>query len=141
MQPETEASHISNLLRPYAEKYRCSVNEFTRMYDHGQVHEPELDEYFRHDRAVRESGHDTSYRVERRCANLATIDLQALLYKYEVDIAELIRDEFDDDLDGEHSAVWFEHAAFRQRQVDTYLWNEGKGLKFDYDLCQQEHTK
>ena len=138
--PETEPSHFTNLLRPYAEKYQCSVNEFTRMYEHGQVHEPELDEYFRHDRAVRESGHDTSYRVERRCANLATIDLQALLYKYEVDIAELIRDEFDDDLDGERSAVWFERAAFRQRQVDTYLWNEGKGLYFDYDLCQQEQS-
>lgn len=52
-----------------------------------------------HDRAVRESGHDTSYRLERRCANLATIDLNALLYKYEMDIALAIQEVFDDSLD------------------------------------------
>ena len=51
------------------------------MYNHGEVKEPELDEYFMHDRGVRESGHDTSYRFEKRCASLATIDLNALLYK------------------------------------------------------------
>lgn len=54
---------------------------------------------FLHDRAVRESGHDTTYRFEKRCANLGTIDLCSLLYKYEVDIATTIRDHFDDDLE------------------------------------------
>lgn len=143
--PETEPSHFTALLHPYAEKYRCSVNEFTRMYDERKVHEPELDEYFRHDRAVRESGHDTSYRVERRCADLAMIDLQALLYKYERDMGEMIRDEFGDALDiGEcepmHSAEWFERAAFRKQQVDKFCWNEGKGLYFDYDLRTGEQS-
>ena len=38
-------------------------------------------------RAVRESGHDTTYRFEKICGNLGTIDLNSLLYKYEVDIA------------------------------------------------------
>lgn len=28
-----------------------------------------------------QSGHDTTYRFEKRCANLATIDLNSLLYK------------------------------------------------------------
>lgn len=159
--PETEASHFTNLLRPYAEKYGCSVNEFTRMYDYGQVSEPELDEYFRHDRAVRESGHDTSYRVERRCANLAMIDLQALLYRYEMDLAELIRDELGDELvlsesfvmcplpqqpvanstdAALNSAEWFERAALRKERVDTYCWNEGKSLYYDYDLVMKEQS-
>ena len=159
--PETEASHFTALLRPYAEKYQCSVNEFTRMYDNQEVQEPDLDEYFRHDRAVRESGHDTSYRVERKCADLATIDLQSLLFKYERDIGELIRDEFDDELeltdefrlDTSHgaeagrlvsklqrSAEWFERAAFRKKQVDAYCWNEGKGLYYDYNLRKGEQS-
>lgn len=159
--PETEASHFTALLRPYAEKYQCSVNEFTRMYDKQEVQEPDLDEYFRHDRAVRESGHDTSYRVERKCADLATIDLQSLLFKYERDIGELIRDEFDDQLeltdefrlDTTHgaeagrsvsklqrSAEWFERAAFRKKQVDAYCWNEGKGLYYDYNLRKGEQS-
>ena len=36
--------------------------EFVKAYNMGEVEEPELDEYFLHDRGVRESGHDTSYR-------------------------------------------------------------------------------
>ncbi|PWN22422.1 putative neutral trehalase [Microstroma glucosiphilum] len=165
--PETEASHFTHVLRPYAEKYGISVNEFTHKYNYGLVDEPELDEYFLHDRAVRESGHDTSYRLEKRCANLATIDLNALLYKYEVDIATAIRELFDDKLELEDdfvlgatlppsmsdqqpdtpsrsietpqtSAEWFARAAFRKKQVDKYCWNEGRGLYYDYDTVKEE---
>lgn len=159
--PETEASHFTSLLRPYADKYGCSVNEFTRMYNYQKVSEPELDEYFRHDRAVRESGHDTSYRVERRCANLVTIDLQALLFKYEMDLGELIRDVFHDELvlsedfvmhahagiaerrsldEPLRSQEWFTRAGFRRQQVDTYLWNEGRSLYFDYNIVEKEQS-
>lgn len=46
-----------------------------------------------------QSGHDTTYRFEKRCANLATIDLNSLLYKYEMDIATAIRDVFNDSLE------------------------------------------
>ncbi|PWN41816.1 trehalase-domain-containing protein [Ceraceosorus guamensis] len=167
--PETEASHFTHVLRPYAEKYGCSVNEFTHKYNHGEVHEPALDEYFMHDRGVRESGHDTSYRFEKRCASLATIDLNSLLYKYEVDIATAIREVFDDKLELEDdftlwaplppnyadkqpdepshshsapqtSAEWFARAAYRKQQVDKYLWNEGKSLYFDYDTSTQRQA-
>ncbi|GAA6000499.1 hypothetical protein JCM10207_008040 [Rhodosporidiobolus poonsookiae] len=100
--PETEASHFTAVLQPYADKLGISVNEFTEQYDSGEVQVPELDEYFLHDRGVRESGHDTTYRFEKRCANLGTIDLCSLLYKYEIDIATAIRDHFDDALELEH---------------------------------------
>jgi hypothetical protein len=80
--PETEASHFTHILQPYADKHGLSVLEFADAYDAQELLEPELDEYFMHDRAVRESGHDTTYRFEKRCANLATIDLNALLYKF-----------------------------------------------------------
>lgn len=79
--PETEASHFTHILQPYAEKHGISVNEFIDQYNDGELEEPGLDEYFMHDRGVRESGHDTTYRFEKRCANLATIDLNALLFK------------------------------------------------------------
>ena len=87
--PETEATHFTHILRPFAEKHGISINEFTRKYNNGEIKEPDLDEYFMHDRAVRESGHDTSYRLEKRCGNLATIDLNALLYKVSHEDAEL----------------------------------------------------
>ena len=58
--PETEASHFTHILKPFAEKHGISVNEFIQRYDDGDVKEPDLDTYFLHDRAVRESGHDTT---------------------------------------------------------------------------------
>ncbi|CCL99293.1 uncharacterized protein FIBRA_01309 [Fibroporia radiculosa] len=163
--PETEATHFTHILEPYAAKHGLSVLEFSERYNDGTIKEPELDEYFLHDRAVRESGHDTTYRFEKRCANLGTIDLQALLYKYEVDIGTAIREVFDDELELEQdfplapfppspeayanphrvsskarpqtSAIWFERAEFRKNMIDKYCWNESKSLYFDYDTVQE----
>ena len=67
-----------------------SIPEFAKKYQAGEILEPGLDEYFLHDRAVRESGHDTTYRFDGRCANLATIDLNSLTYKYAIDLEKLI---------------------------------------------------
>lgn len=39
---------------------------------------------------VRESGHDTTYRFDGCCANLATIDLNSLVFRYEMDLAEFL---------------------------------------------------
>jgi alpha,alpha-trehalase len=164
--PETEATHFTHILEPFAAKHGLSVLEFSEKYNEGILKEPELDEYFLHDRAVRESGHDTTYRFEKRCANLATIDLQALLYKYEVDIGTAIREVFDDELELEedfelqpfpptpeayanpkressksrfqNSDEWFERAEFRRQQIDKYLWNESKSLYFDWDTAQEQ---
>ncbi|GAA5828689.1 hypothetical protein JCM3766R1_003790 [Sporobolomyces carnicolor] len=97
--PETEASHFTSVLAPYAEELGISVNEFIERYDAGEIDNPALEDYFLHDRGVRESGHDTTYRFEKRCANLGTIDLCSLLYKYEIDIATVIHEHFGDELD------------------------------------------
>ncbi len=84
--PETEATHFTHILQPFAEKHGISVLDFIDQYNDGDLKEPDLDDYFMHDRAVRESGHDTTYRFEKRCANLATIDLNALLFKVSSEI-------------------------------------------------------
>ncbi|GAA5866536.1 hypothetical protein JCM3774_004005 [Rhodotorula dairenensis] len=97
--PETEASHFTAVLQPHADKLGISVNEFTEGYNAGEIECPELDEYFLHDRGVRESGHDTTYRFEKKAADLGSVDLCALLYKYEIDIATIIRDHFNDELE------------------------------------------
>lgn len=164
--PETEAAHFTHILEPYALKHGISVLEFSEKYNDGIIKEPDLDEYFLHDRAVRESGHDTTYRFEKRCANLATIDLQSLLYKYEIDIGSAIHEVFGDELELEEdfplspfpptvkayatphressrkrvqkSPEWFERAEFRRQQIDKYLWNENKHLYFDYDTVKEQ---
>lgn len=143
--PETEASHFDHIILPYANKLGITKDEYMRRYNDGDIKEPELDEYFLHDRAVRESGHDTTYRFEKVCANLATIDLNALLYKYEVDIAHAIRHILDNDLQDEQGVRqsaddWEQRAKLRKERIDKYLWNEEKSLYYDYDTVKEEQA-
>lgn len=152
--PETEASHFTQVLTPWAEKHGMTFNEFVEAYNHGKVHVPYLDDYFRHDRAVRESGHDTSYRLEHVAADLAVVDINALLYKYEVDIGRCIRNYFKDRLEIpsefcsgtmkpgqiETSAMWERRAGKRRANVDKYLWDEEAGMYFDYNVVKKQRT-
>ena len=152
--PETESTHFYHILKPYAEKHGVSFEEFVRKYNYGEIKSADLDEYFLHDRAVRESGHDTSYRLENVCANLATVDLNSLLYKYETDIARFIRMEFNDKLEippefqtpenkdkgFESSAVWDRRARRRKAAMEKYMWDEANGMYFDYDTVKKEMT-
>ncbi|CAO3630836.1 unnamed protein product [Mucor hiemalis] len=148
--PETEASHFDHVIEPYAEAAKLSVNEYMQAYNDGTIKEPKLDEYFLHDRAVRESGHDTTYRYEKVCANLATIDLNSLLYKYEMDLAETIENLYDGEIsfiekvNGQDTLIrhtaddWKDRASIRKEKIDKYLWNEEKHLYFDYDTILEK---
>ncbi len=143
--PETEPGHYDTLLRPYAKRAGCEVHEYARKMIAGEIDEPELQEYFLHDRAVRESGHDTSYRIENRCAHLNTVDLNSLLYKYEIDIAEIISHHFDEALsmpDGsvERSDAWRQRAEKRRELVNQLLWNDERGMYFDYHFVEKQQT-
>ncbi|KAJ5574716.1 Neutral trehalase [Penicillium hetheringtonii] len=153
--PETEPSHFTHILTPYAEKHGMTFKEFVKAYNTRAVVEPELDDYFLHDRAVRESGHDTSYRLERICADLATVDLNSLLYKYEVDIARIIRVHFQDklhipqefrtaatkDIEYEGSAAWDRRARKRKQTMDQLMWDSEKGMFFDYNTVKKERKE
>lgn len=142
--PETEIDHFDSLLAPYYKKYNTSRGEFARMYNDGKVTEPALDEFFLHDRGVRESGHDTTYRFENVCAYLATIDLNSLLFKYENDIADVIEeffeDKYHDPLDGSvtDTRYWRDLADKRRSTITKYMWDEKTGFFFDYNTKTQE---
>ncbi|CAO0797282.1 unnamed protein product [Mucor circinelloides] len=144
--PETEASHFDHVIQPYAMEANLTINEYMEAYNDGTIKEPRLDEYFLHDRAVRESGHDTTYRYEKVCANLATIDLNSLLYKYETDIADTIDLLFDGELSftedntlvKHRSREWRQRAAIRKERINKYLWNEEKSLYYDYDTVLEK---
>jgi alpha,alpha-trehalase len=152
--PETEASHFVHILTPYAKKHGMTFEEFVEAYNTDKVKEPALDDYFLHDRAVRESGHDTSYRLEGCAADLATVDLNSCLYKYELDIGYCIGKYFGDKLlipaefqtdfnrkEGfETSANWDRRRKLRKARMDKFLWNEAKGMYFDYDTKAKKRT-
>lgn len=90
------------------------------------------------------------YRVEGQCADLATTDLNSLLYKYEMDIARTIEDGFDhhtqlpSDIDGElklgSSSIWFDRAARRKRAFNQYLWDSESGMFHDYNTASGKQT-
>lgn len=89
------------------------------------------------------------------CADTATVDLNCLLYKYEKDIGWIIHNVFDDYLEIpwnaahaeaseyfldddplQHTAKeWIRRAALRKERIDKYLWNEEKGMYFDYNTA------
>lgn len=145
--PETEVDHFDSLLAPYYRKYHTSREEFARMYNSGEVREPALDEFFLHDRAVRESGHDTTYRFENICAYLATIDLNSLLFKYEKDIADVVEqffgNKYEDPNDGTvtDSQHWRNLADIRRGAITKYMWDDETGFFFDYNVkAKMKHT-
>lgn len=134
MPPETESSHFNAILAPFARKHHLDLPEFIQRYNAGTILEPDLDAYFVHDRSVRESGHDTTYRLEGKCANICTVDLNAMLFKYEMDIGNAVKSHFHDSLAGESSAAWFSRADRRIQLMNEYCWNEEAGMFFDYDI-------
>lgn len=167
--PETEPTHFNHKLRPYADKLGISIVEFIDGYNKKIIIEPELDDYFMHDRGIRESGHDTSYRLENRCADIATVDLNSLLYKYESDIGSAIEEIFGGELVLEEefnlapwpitvesyaaeatrekstsrvqtAREWRIRSETRRQTMTDLCWNEGQGLFFDYNTKTGKQT-
>ncbi len=127
--PEVEPWHFDAIYAPYAKKYGINVAQFEESFKKGQIIEPALDTFFVHDRSMRESGHDKTYRWDDRCADYVTVDLNSLLYKIELDIAETIQNIFDDSFvlkDGtrEKSSIWYMQAEKSKKLINKYLWDE-----------------
>ena len=92
--PECEVGHFDSIIKPFADKVNLSVRDYEKGYANGIILNDALDIYYTHDRTVRESGHDTSYRIEGNCADLNLVELNAMLYKYETDFADILSNEF-----------------------------------------------
>jgi alpha,alpha-trehalase len=140
--PEVEPGHFDAVYARYAERFGLTVGAFEAAYRSGDISVPELDAFFVHDRCMRESGHDRTFRWDDRCADFATVDLNSLLYKIELDIARTIEVEFADSLeldDGsvERSAEWYRRAERRRELMNRYLWDAARGLFLDYDLVNR----
>lgn len=140
MPPECEKGHFDAVLKPLADAEKLSIEDYISKYQSGAIENSELDRYFVHDRTVRESGHDTSYRIEGICADLNLVELNTMLYKYETDFTEFIDKEFNGKYETYTSAYWKQKADARKKAVDKYLWNETKGLYFDYNVVTKEQS-
>jgi len=95
------------------------------------------EDFFSGDRAMRESGFDTTFRFGPfggSTQNFAPIGLNALLFKYEHDLAFITAILGDTDA----AVAWSEAAGERRERIDHLLWNESAGLYFDYDFVSQK---
>jgi alpha,alpha-trehalase len=125
-------------------KFRSCVASIAERYRKGALADPLIDEFFRNDACMRESGHDTTYRFqvkgEERCTDLATVDLNSLLFKTETDLATLLQEVFGGKLGAETTAILCRRAEARARLVKRHLWDESSGLFFDYDTRRGQHS-
>ena len=145
LQVEIEKNHYGPLLQRFADEQGILLEEFEKKYFKREIVLEPLEDEIRHDRSLRESGHDTTYRLLYNCANLNTVDLNSLLYKYETDIADLLGSEFDDNYIGtdgtkEASKDWREKAENRKGLINRFQWNAENGFFFDFDFLKDEQT-
>lgn len=139
---EVEPGHFDDVLIAYAKKYNLPVREFEKQYLNRTLVDAELDMYFVHDRSLRESGHDTTDRLINTCANLNSVDINSFLYKYEKDIAYLIKAFFNNDFLSDNlvytSEQWEQKALFRKEKMNELCWNENARMYFDYDFVNEK---
>ncbi|MFQ5776583.1 MAG: trehalase family glycosidase [Terriglobia bacterium] len=96
-------------------------------------------DYYKGDRSMRESGFDISFRFGPFSAathHYAPVCLNSLLYKAAKDLEEislLLGRE-------EDARQWHQRARTRMQQIQTYLWDEQRGLFFDYDFKTQTRS-
>jgi alpha,alpha-trehalase len=96
-------------------------------------------DFYKGDRAVRESGFDISFRFapfSGSTHHYAAVCLNSLLYKYELDLADFAT------MLHQTAQVpqWKQQAEARRRAINKYLWNADKGMFFDYDFTTSEQS-
>jgi alpha,alpha-trehalase len=158
--PEVEAGHFSWFYQQHALAHghcrrpgedlksrtaflSCS-ERLADEYRAGKLADPAIDDFFSNDRCVRESGHDTTYRWfgggRERCAEFATVELNALLFKYELDLAGFLASHFGGSFQGRTTAEFCERAKARARLIEKHQWDEQRGLFFDFDTVRRRRS-
>ncbi len=95
--------------------------------------------YYRGDRAMRESGFDTTFRFgafSGSTIDYAPVGLNSLLYRYALDLSAFAR-RLGDAAAARH---WAAAAAARKRAINKYLWNPRLGLYTDYDFVTHKRS-
>jgi alpha,alpha-trehalase len=95
--------------------------------------------FYRGDRAMRESGFDTSFRFgpfSGSTEDYAPVCLNSLLYKYERDMEHFARLLSRP----EEASQWNHRASARRDVINKYLWNAEQGMFFDYNFVTRSQS-
>jgi alpha,alpha-trehalase len=98
------------------------------------------EEFYSGDRAMRESGFDSSFRFGPFCGSthhFAPVCLNSLLFRYECDMANFARGLR---LSAEEPR-WRLLAKQRSTAIHRYMWRADEGLFQDYDFIKGENSK
>lgn len=87
-----------------------------------------------HDLAEAESGWDMTNRFGRKALNFVPVDLNALLYKYEMDFARYYRQV----KDSRTAARWEDAAKQRAASMNKLMWSNLRGYYFDYNFAKEK---
>jgi alpha,alpha-trehalase len=96
-------------------------------------------DYYRGDRAMRESGYDPSFRFgpfSGATHHYAPVCLNSLLYKYERDLAWMA-EKLGKPTEAKQ---WNAEADARKAAINKYLWNASEGMYFDYDYTTHRQS-
>lgn len=82
-----------------------------------------------HDLAEAESGWDMTPRFSRRAMDFLPVDLNSMLYKYEIDFAKAAQ------ICGDDAAAkdWLKRARVRKKQMMELMWDSSSGFFYDFD--------
>jgi len=85
------------------------------------------------DLAEAESGWDITPRFNHHCMDYLPVDLNSLLYKYEMDFAEAAK------ILGKTAAVhrWQAAASQRKATMDRLMWGELRNFYYDYNFVKE----
>ncbi len=79
---------------------------------------------------------DFTPRFENRCPEFIAVDLNANLYKYEKLFAFFVKE-----LGLKNEPNWCKMAKERKKLINTYCWNEVRGMFMDYDFVNKRFSK
>lgn len=87
-----------------------------------------------HDLAEAESGWDMTTRFGRKALDFVPVDLNSLLFKYEMDFVRYYR------LVGDESTAerWTTVAKYRKSVMDGIMWSNLRGIYYDYNYAKEK---
>jgi alpha,alpha-trehalase len=124
-------------VKDFYREYGSEIKDYDLSLFYDRANDSLTPFFYRADRAMRESGNDPSNRFgpfNIGVLEILPVDLNCLLYQMEMDLAEITTT-----LDRESEAAgWKRRAESRAALINELMWDEARGLYFDYDYNRRE---
>ena len=124
-----------DLVKAFFRTHHVADYDASRFYD---AHRDKLTQaFYEGDRSMRESGFDPSNRFGPFSADIVhynPVCLNSLLYLMEVQAAEMLQQLGRE----KESEAWMKRAGIRAGTVNRLMWDQSRGLYFDYDFTRHQ---